>query len=130
MLSIALFKTRGWARGVVFYNLGMAISSTLNAVYHYTFKDPSIQLAILTGIFFIISILFLFLSFKYINLSDLLKGSTTKFGLFNIGLLVYLLLNLAGQQGQQGEWSDFSILLFLVGIGLFFMFKLVKINSL
>lgn len=125
VLSIALFSKREWARTVCFYNLGMSISSTFNAVYHYILKEPELLLASLTGIFFIISIILLVLSFKYFSFKVILL----QFGLFNMGLLVYLLLNLSGLQGQQGEWAFFTILVYLTGMALFFVFRLVGLNK-
>jgi len=125
VLSIALFSKREWARTVCFYNLGMSVSSTFNAVYHYTFKAPALPLAAFTGLFFIISIIFLVLGFKHFSFKD----SLLQFGLFNIGLFLYLALNLAGLQGQQGEWAFFAILIFLICTCLFFVFRLVGLNK-
>ena len=125
VLSIALFSKREWARTVLFYNLGMSISSTFNAVYHYTFKEPGLPLAAFTGLFFIVSIVLLVLSLRQFDL----KNPLVRFGLFSIGLSVYLLFNLAGIQGQQGEWAFFTILVYLTGMVLFFVFRLVGLNK-
>jgi hypothetical protein len=125
VLSIALFSKREWARTVCFFNLGMSVSSTFNAVYHYTYKDPALPLAAFTGMFFIISIILLVLGFKRFGFKD----SLLQFGLFNMGLLAYLLLNLAGLQRQQGEWAFFTILVYLIGMALFFVFRLAGLNK-
>ncbi len=125
VLSIALFLKREWARTVSFYNLGMSVSSTFNAVYHYTLKEPSLPLAAFTSMFFIVSIVLLVLGLKKFSFKD----SLWQLGLFNMGLLVYLLLNLAGLQGQQGEWAFFALIIYIICMALFFVSRLVGLNK-
>jgi len=78
-----------------------------------------------TGLFLIVSIVLLVLSLRQFDL----RNSLVKFGLFSIGLSVYLFLNLAGIQGGQGEWAFFTILVYLICTALFFVFRLAGLNT-
>ena len=119
-LSIMLLSRGGRERTAVYFVLGMTACSTFNAVYHYTYKEPVLPLASFTGLFFIVSIVLLVLGLRLFG--DRTPG--VRFGLFSLGLSVYLLLNLLGIQGQQGEWSFFALLLFVTGCALYFAFRL------
>src|SRR4030043_632503 len=59
--SVLFKKTRG--QSSIFFALGLALSSTFNAVFYYVFNEFNLTFIILIGSFFILSLLFLIFSF-------------------------------------------------------------------
>ena len=131
ILSIVLFYVliRKSKRAIpaLFFNLGLAVCSTTHAISYYYLKEFNIAMILFIGLFFILSLLsfiYYFISAgKIQNTSYIYK---VNFGLFSIGITIYLLLNIAGQYGEKGEWIVFINLMLIIIIGIYYAMFFIK----
>lgn len=130
VIAISLFMKKKWTKKAIFFNLGMAISSTFNAVFYYIFGELDLTMVLFIGSFFIISLICLIKSFYFYKIDNIKNQKLYKFGLFNLGLLTYLLINIAGSFGQQGNWwSAFILLIFLIISCIIFFISLIRMKD-
>lgn len=132
--GINLLKNKHRVLRIAFFVLGLSVCSTYLASGYYLFKVPDYAMAGVIGFFFVLSLLFALLSFRYLKIQQPIRSFEYKFGLLGLGLAVYLLINLCGEYGQNGEWLVFVLMLFLLLSACFFTYiftfkRTVRIRS-
>ena len=125
VLFFFLWQGADWARPAAVLNLGFIISFAFHATCYNLFSEPKPGFALLTGIFLLGALLltvfcFLTYSFSTSGPVDLLKT-----GLFFLGNLLYILLNIAAEYGKAKEWAAFYNLIILFAAGAFFSVSLI-----
>ncbi|MBC8452586.1 MAG: hypothetical protein H8D65_01875 [Spirochaetes bacterium] len=102
-----LFGNLKAQRGL-FFTLGLAAGSTVNALAHYTLIEPNVLMICLLGIFFVGTVAAL-ISGLILNTKD---HSTNlimyKSGLFISGFIVYYLMNTAADYAAPDTWQFFA----------------------
>jgi hypothetical protein len=124
VVAVSLFSQKRWAKKLGLFVLGVSICSTFHAAYYYFIEQQILFLAVMVSIFFGISVVFLLLGFRAWWFTSKTQINLLKLSLAVLGILVYYLLNIAGQHGQEGEWSSFANALFLMVIAVFFLVKI------
>jgi hypothetical protein len=124
IVAIGLFGQKQWAKKFGLFVLGLSICSTFHAAYYYFVEQPMLYLAVMVSIFFAVSIVLLLLGFRAWWFSSETPINLSKLNLAVLGILVYYLLNIAGQHGQEGEWSSFANALFLTVVAVFFLIRI------
>ncbi len=126
LLSIAvgagLLRYSELARRTLFFDLGLAVCSTLNALYYYAGAAPGIVFSILLAV----SLVFFIIAYQSYRFTTIPSQQLFKFGLFNLGLFSYLGLNVAGEYGQSGNWAVLCVSVFLVIVALSILMRLVR----
>jgi len=129
IIAFAILFNKKWGQSSVFFTLGLALSSTFNAVFYYIFNEFNIAFIIIIGSFFILSLFFLIFSLIRFNFQDIKNSFIYKFGLFNLGLLLYLVLNIAGEFCQAKRWSAFISFIFLILMDIYYSLTLINFKG-
>ncbi len=123
IVGLHLLGKEKWPLKALFFILGLAVCSTYHATSYYLFKNYNISFVVFIGFFLVISLVLLITGLRIIKQEK--NGFMILFGLFSLGVMIYLILNLAGQFGQDGEWAAFVNMIFLILVGLFYSWKLI-----
>lgn len=114
--AVLLFKNKLNIKLLVFLNLGLLLCSTFQASLYYAINQSELLMFLFILTFFIISLFFTRAGFKKFYVIGMSRGQGMAFNyafLF-FGILIYYMLNLAGDHLQAGEIGAFLIDIFIL----------------